>query len=314
MPAWLEPMKATLTSDRFSDPDWVFEPKLDGERCLAFRSAKGVRLMSRNQKVIDASYPEVADALARQPFERAILDGEIVAFDGEVPSFSRLQRRMHVSDRTRALATGVDVFLYVFDILYLDGYLVTSCSLADRQRLLDAALKERGAIRLVSRTETEGEAMYEEMCARPGWEGVIAKRLSSRYVHGRSRDWLKFKCSKEQEFVIAGFTAPRGERERFGALLVGYYEEDNLRYAGKVGTGYDRALLRLLGDEMEARVTQEPPFDERGVPRKDVTWVRPQLVAQIGFSEWTNDGRLRHPRFMGLRRDKSAREVVREDR
>jgi ATP-dependent DNA ligase len=125
---------------------------------------------------------------------------------------------------------------------------------------------------------------------------------------------LKFKCSKEQEFVIGGFTSPRGERERFGAVLVGYYEGGKLRYAGKVGTGYDRGLLNLLGDEMEARVTHNPPFDERGVPRKDVTWVRPELVAQVGFGEWTNDGRLRHPRFMGLRRDKAAREVVREDR
>jgi DNA ligase D-like protein (predicted ligase) len=307
-------MKATLTPERFSDPEWVFEPKLDGERCLAFKSGSKARLLSRNQKTIDTSYPEIADALAAQPFENAILDGEVVAFDGDVPSFSRLQRRMHVSDRKRALATGVDVFLYVFDVLYLDGFLVTKCALRDRQSLLDGALKRKGPLRQVERRETEGEAMYEEMCARPGWEGVIAKRSDSPYIHGRSRDWLKFKCSKEQEFVIGGYTAPKGERERFGALLVGYLEDGKLRYAGKVGTGYDRGLLNLLGDEMESRILPESPFDERGVPRKDVTWVRPDLVAQIGFSEWTNDGRLRHPRFMGLRRDKSADEVVREDR
>jgi bifunctional non-homologous end joining protein LigD len=314
MPLWLEPMKATLTQERFSDPDWVFEPKLDGERCLAFVTGPKVRLLSRNQKEIAVSYPEIADALPEQPFERAILDGEVVAFDGDVPSFSRLQRRMHVSDRTRALATGVDVYLYIFDILYLDGYLVTSCSLRDRQRLLDGAIRQRGPIRSVSRTVGEGEAMYREMCSKPGWEGVIAKRLDGPYVHGRARDWLKFKCSKEQEFVIGGATAPQGSRERFGALLVGYYEGDALRYAGKVGTGYDRALLGLIGDELEKRIVDASPFDDSGVPRKDVRWVRPELVAQVGFSEWTKDGRLRHPRFMGLRRDKSAREVVREEK
>jgi DNA ligase D-like protein (predicted ligase) len=313
MPTWLTPMKATLTDDRFSDPDWVFEPKLDGERCLAFRSGTKATLMSRNERTIGVSYPEIVEAVAGQPFDRAILDGEVVAFDGDVPSFSRLQRRMHVSDAARARATGVDVYFYVFDVLYVDGYLVTACTLRDRQRLLDSAVKGRDPIRIVDRRMDDGEAMYEEMCARPGWEGVIAKRLGSRYVHGRSRDWLKFKCAKEQEFVIGGFTHPRGTRERFGALLVGYNQGEMLRYAGKVGTGYDRALLNTLGDELEKRAIDASPFDDQKVPKKDVVWVRPELVAQIGFSEWTNDGRLRHPRFLGLRRDKSAREVVRED-
>lgn len=313
MPSWVEPMKATLTDERFSDTGWVFEPKLDGERCLAFLVGPKVRLLSRNQKPIDVSYPEISEGLERERADRAIFDGEIVAFDGDVPSFSKLQRRMHVADRRRALATGVDVFFYVFDVIYLDGYLVSGCALRDRQRLLDDALSRRDPIRVGDRRVGEGEAMYEEMCATPGWEGVIAKRLDSKYVHGRSRDWLKFKCVREQEFVIGGYTAPRGTRERFGALLVGYYDGRRFRYAGKVGTGFGGGLLDLLGDEMEKRIEEASPFDDRGVPRKDVTWVVPELVAQIGFSEWTNDGRLRHPRFIGLRRDKSAREVVRED-
>lgn len=313
MPAWIEPMKATLTDTRFSDPEWVFEPKLDGERCIAFKDKTRVRLLSRNQKTIEMSYPEVADALAEQPIERMILDGEIVAFDGDVPSFSRLQRRMHVADRSRAIATGVDVFFYVFDLMYLDGYLLTGVRLSERRRLLEKSVEGRDPIRIVDQVKRDGEEMYRDMCARPGWEGVIAKRTSSHYVRARSKDWLKFKCSKEQEFVIGGFTAPQGQRERFGALLVGYYEEGRLRYAGKVGTGYDRALLNLLGDELETRVRETSPFDDVGVPRKDVRWVEPALVGQVGFSEWTNDGRLRHPRFQGLRRDKPARQVVRED-
>ena len=312
MPTWIEPMKAILTDDRFSDPGWVFEPKLDGERCLAFKDKNKVKLLSRNQKDIAISYPEIADALVYQPGRRMILDGEIVAFDGDVPSFSRLQRRMHVADPDRALLTGVEVFFYVFDVMYADGYLVTGVSLRDRRTLLSNIVKERDPIRLVDQVERDGERMYREMCARPGWEGVIAKRASSHYKQGRSKDWLKFKCSKEQEFVIGGFTAPQGQRERFGALLVGYYDDDRLRYAGKVGTGYDRALLGLIGDELEKRVRDTSPFSDR-VPEKDVRWVAPELVGQVGFSEWTNDGRLRHPRFLGLRRDKPAREVVRED-
>jgi DNA ligase D-like protein (predicted ligase) len=313
MPSWIDPMKATLTDERFSDPEWVFEPKLDGERCVAFKSGDRVRLMSRNQKSIEVSYPEVAEAIANLKAERVILDGEIVAFDGDVPSFSRLQRRMHVADRKRAVATGVDVFFYVFDVMFIDGYLLTSSPLSERRRVLESTIKVRDPIRIVDQVERDGEKMYREMCARPGWEGVIAKRLSSRYMSTRSRDWLKFKCSKEQEFVIGGFTAPQGQRERFGALLVGYHDGDRLRYAGKVGTGYDRALLNLLGDEMEKRVRETSPFEDARVPGKDVRWVEPELVGQVGFSEWTNDGRLRHPRFLGLRRDKAARDVVRED-
>jgi DNA ligase D-like protein (predicted ligase) len=313
MPSWIEPMKATLTDERFSDPNWVYEPKLDGERCVAFKDRGRVRLLSRNQKAIEVSYPEVADTLGAQPTERLIVDGEIVAFDGDAPSFSKLQRRMHVADRARALSTGVDVFFYVFDMMYLDGYLLTSLPLRQRRRLLERSVKQRDPVRVVDQVEREGEEMYRAMCARPGWEGVIAKRASSPYAAGRSKDWLKFKCSKEQEFVIGGFTAPQGQRERFGALLVGYYDGDRFRYAGKVGTGYDRTLLNLLGDEMEKRKRDSSPFDDRDVPRKDVQWVEPDLVGQIGFSEWTGDGRLRHPRFLGLRRDKPARDVVRED-
>jgi DNA ligase D-like protein (predicted ligase) len=311
-PRWIEPMKATLAKIAFSDPDWIFEPKLDGERCLAFVKGRSVRLMSRNQKSANSSYPELVDALASRELDDLVLDGEVVAFSGGVPSFSALQRRMHVIDPDKARGTGVAVGYHVFDIVHLDGYDLTALPLLARKRLLRAAVQFKTPVKYVSHRKREGEKYYQEMCARPGWEGVVAKRADGPYVHSRSKDWLKFKCSNEQEFVVGGFTDPQGSRIGFGALLVGYYEEGDLRYAGKVGTGYDSELLRQLRKELDKRELDEPPFSDRGMVRRAAHWVKPELVAQVGFSEWTADGRLRHPRFLGLRRDKDARSVVRE--
>lgn len=311
-PRWIEPMKATLAKSAFSDPEWLFEPKLDGERCLAFVSGNDVRLLSRNQKSANPSYPELVEALQRQGIDDAVLDGEVVAFDGDAPSFSRLQRRMHVIDPDKARATGVDVAYYIFDILHLDGYDVRALPLTSRKKLLRSTVRARRPLRLVSHRARDGEAYFAEMCARPGWEGVVAKRANGPYIGSRSKDWLKFKCSNEQEFVIGGFTDPQGSRVGFGALLVGYYENDELRYAGKVGTGYDAALLRELRARLDKEEVDDPPFSDRGIARRAAHWVKPELVAQVGFSEWTADGRLRHPRFLGLRRDKAARSVVRE--
>ncbi|MFN2594540.1 MAG: non-homologous end-joining DNA ligase [Actinomycetota bacterium] len=311
-PRWIEPMKATLAKEAFSDPEWIFEPKLDGERCLAFVKSSEVRLLSRNQKSTNSSYPEIVEALGAQRIEDAVLDGEIVAFAGDAPSFSALQRRMHVIDPDKARRTGVKVGYHVFDILHFDGYDLSNVPLLSRKKLLRKAVRFRVPLKFVQHRAREGEAYFKEMCARPGWEGVVAKRANGAYVHSRSRDWLKFKCSNEQEFVIGGFTDPQGSRVGFGALLVGYYDDGELRYAGKVGTGYDTALLRELRSDLDKREIEEPPFFDRGASRRAAHWVRPELVAQVGFSEWTGDGRLRHPRFLGLRRDKDARSVVRE--
>jgi bifunctional non-homologous end joining protein LigD len=304
-------MLATLTDRRFSDPDWTFERKLDGVRCLVFRRGREVSLQSRNQKTINSHYPELAEAISSQGEERFIADGEIVAFERGQTSFARLQGRMQLTDPDAARRTGIAVFLYLFDLLYLDRYDTTALELRDRKRLLREALSFAGPLRLMSHRNEDGVAYYRVACRR-GWEGVIAKRASGTYVCGRSDDWLKFKCVNQQELVIVGFTDPQGNRRGFGALLVGYYERGRLRYAGKVGTGFNAETLERLGRRLERLERASSPLDDGEVRLRGVHWVRPELVAEIGFTEWTRDGRLRHPRYLGLRTDKPARQVVRE--
>ena len=296
-------MKATLTKGRFSDPNWIFERKLDGIRCVAIRDGERVRLLSRNDLSMNGRYPEIAAALEHQRCQRFAIDGEVVAFEGPRTSFARLaQRGQHY----------VPVYYYAFDLLWLDGYDVRALPLRARKRLLRHALKFGDPLRWTQHRNERGELFFEEAC-RNGWEGLIAKRADSPYTDKRSRDWLKFKCEQGQELVIGGYTAPRGSRTELGALLVGYYEGGSLRYAGKVGTGFDRATLRALGARLRELTRRDPPFaDAARIRERGVSWTEPELVAQVGFTEWTQDGRLRHPRFLGLREDKPAREVVRE--
>jgi len=300
-PDMVTAMKAVLTEERFSDPGWIYERKLDGIRGLAFKADQRVQLRSRNDLSLNGRFPEVVQALEADPVTDVVLDGEVVAFAGAQTSFERLQQR---GDRP------VSVFYYVFDILHLDGYDTTALPLRARKALLRRAFAFHGPVRLTPHRNRDGEEMYREAC-RKGWEGLIAKRADSPYTHGRSRDWLKFKCSAEQELVIGGFTAPKGSRTDLGALLLGYYDGGRLRYAGKVGTGFTQATLRDLAARLEPLETGASPFTDE-VRERHVSWVRPELVAQVGFSEWTRDGRLRHPRFLGLRDDKAAAEVVRE--
>lgn len=294
-------MLATLTRDYFSDPDWVYEPKLDGIRCLAFKRGENVRLMTRNKLDRTASFPKVAAALAKQEGD-FIVDGEIAALQGDRTSFSLLQQS-HRSD--------VDITYFVFDVLFIDGKDTTKLDLLSRKAILKKALKWRKPLSFVAHIEEEGEAYFAEACKR-GWEGLIAKRAAAPYTKGRSKDWLKFKCSNEQELVIGGYTDPQGARTHFGALLVGYYEGKEFRYAGKVGTGYDQRTLKELLAKMRPLEQERSPFAGDPPVKKNVHWVKPKLVAQVGFAEWTTDGRLRHPRFIGLRSDKKARDVVRE--
>jgi bifunctional non-homologous end joining protein LigD len=296
-------MKAVLTKERFSDPDWIFERKLDGVRCVAIRGGGPVRLLSRNDLSLNSRYPEMAAALDSEACERFAVDGEIVAFDGAKTSFARLaQRGQH----------HVPVFYYVFDLLWLEGYDVRALPLRTRKRLLRGALTFPDGVRLTPHRNGAGEALFEEAC-RKGWEGLIAKRADGPYTERRSRYWLKFKCEQGQELVIGGYTEPRGSRTEFGALLLGYYDDARLLYAGKVGTGLDQATLRDIGSRLRSLTRTEPPFEDASAIReRNVTWVKPELVAQLGFSEWTPHGRLRHPRFLGLRDDKPARQVVRE--
>jgi bifunctional non-homologous end joining protein LigD len=311
-PSWAGPMLATLTNERFSDPDWIFERKLDGIRCLAFRKGSHVTLLSRNRAKKNAIYPELIEPLARQPSRDFIVDGEIIAFKGRRTSFSRLQQRMAATTLEAARRSRVSIYYYLFDLLHLNGHDTTALALRDRKALLERAFMFTDPIRFSRHWNTHGEKYHERAC-RLGWEGLIAKRADSTYQHHRSNDWLKFKCGNQQELVIGGFTPPRGKRTGFGALLVGYYENGNLLYAGKVGTGYTEQTLRSLTSRLRRLQQAGAPFTNRdAIGERQVTWVRPSLVAEVAFTEWTRDGKLRHPRYLGLRSDKPAREVVRE--
>jgi bifunctional non-homologous end joining protein LigD len=290
-------MKAVLTTERPSGPEWVFERKLDGIRCLAVKHEGRTRLYSRNELSMNDRYPSLVAALDADPADGFVIDGEAVAFVGGRDRFGG--------------GEGSELFYYVFDVLIADGRDVRKLPLEERRQQLEKVLRWKDQLRITEQMTGDGAALLEQACG-DGWEGLIAKRLGTPYVSTRSRDWLKLKCTRAQELVVGGFTAPRGSRTELGALLVGYYEGDRLRYAGKVGTGFSRATLRELAEKLAPLVRETSPFEpEKGIPRA-ATWVEPEVVAQIAFMEWTSDGRLRHPSFLGLRFDKPVREVTRE--
>jgi bifunctional non-homologous end joining protein LigD len=281
-PEWVVPMAATLTQERFGGPEWIFERKYDGIRMLAFRNRSGVRLFSRNQ--LPQNYPSVAGAIGALPVEEVILDGEVDWGDHHAG-------------------------YHVFDILWLNGRDLTSLPLVERLAML-VDLPLRSPLHRVE--EVTGQKPWERAC-REGWEGVIAKRRDSRYEHRRSPHWLKMKCEASQELVVGGFTDPQGERQGFGALLLGYFEGDDFVFAGKVGTGFDTEQLVGLRARLEHSGISRSPFTKAvGLPRIRAHWVRPEIVVQVAFMEWTVHGKLRHGRFLGIRTDKAAREVVRE--
>jgi bifunctional non-homologous end joining protein LigD len=281
-PEWLEPMAATLTEERFSGPEWLFERKYDGIRLLAFKDGPGVRLFSRNR--LPQSIPSIATAIEHLPVHDVILDGEMTW-------------------------PGAKVVYHVFDVMWLDGRDVRSLPLEDRRALL-SGLPLRPPLQRV--TLLDDARPWERACSE-GWEGVIAKRRDSRYEHRRSPHWLKMKCEATQELVVGGFTDPQGKRVGLGALLVGYFEGDDFVFAGKLGTGFDTRMLVDLRARLDAMEIARPPFTKAiGLPRLRAHWVRPEIVVQVAFIEWTVNGKLRHPRLIGIRTDKSARDVVRE--
>jgi ATP-dependent DNA ligase len=286
-PDWLEPMAATLTQDRFTGPDWIFERKFDGVRLLAYKNGRKVRLLSRNRLLQNAAYPEVVEAVQRLPVHDVILDGEGTGVWGRAGK----------------------VLYHVFDVLWLEGQDLTGLPLHARRARLDQ-LQLRSPLRQVEMLEDSRP--WERAC-RKGWEGVIAKRRDAPYEHRRSPHWLKMKCEATQELVVGGFTDPQGGRVGLGALLVGYYEKGDLVFAGKVGTGFDTKLLLDLRARLDALEVETAPFTRAvGLPRVRAHWVRPQVVVQVAFIEWTVHGKLRHPRLLGVRFDKRARDVVRE--
>jgi ATP-dependent DNA ligase len=279
-PEWVEPMAATLTQERFSGPDWIFERKLDGIRLLAFKRGRDVRLLSRNQ--LPQQLPHIAGAIRALPPRELILDGEMM-WDGGT--------------------------YHVFDILWIDGRDVMSLPLEERRALL-AGLPLQNPLQRVAALDEQKP--WERAC-REGWEGVVAKRRASLYEHRRSPHWLKMKCEASQELVVGGFTDPQGSRVGLGALLVGYFDGDDFVFAGKIGTGFDTKLLLDLRARLDRLEIPKSPFTKaKGLPRLRAHWVRPNIVVQVAFIEWTVHGKLRHPRLLGVRIDKTAREVVRE--
>jgi bifunctional non-homologous end joining protein LigD len=311
LPDWRAPTLATLTDRRFDDPHWIFERKFDGMRCLAFRDGDRLRLLSRNRQPLNGTYPELVDALAAQHTSRFVVDGEVVAFEGRRTSFARLQGRLGITDPEVARSSRIRVYYYIFDLLHCDGKATTDVPLSWRKRLLRNALSFDDPLRYTPHRVEDGIAAYRAACER-GDEGVIAKLASSKYEGRRSTNWLKFKCVRDQEFVVGGYTSPKGSRVELGALLLGYHEGRDLVYAGKVGTGFDEATLRSLHERLSKIEQDAPPFTRGLVREPSARWVRPELVAQIGFTEWTRDGKLRHPRYQGLRTDKNPGDVVRE--
>jgi bifunctional non-homologous end joining protein LigD len=312
IPSWAQPQLATLTKDRFSDPEWLFERKLDGERLLAFRDASGVRLLTRNDRDVTGTFPEVADALRAQEAEGFVVDGEVVAFRDGQTSFSMLQQRLGVAHPAPGLIEDFPVTYYIFDVLFAGGHDIRGLPQRERKERLSALLDFTGPLRYTEHRVGDGEAFYRQACV-DGWEGLIAKRADAPYAEGRTRNWLKFKCIAGQEFVIGGYTDPQRSRQGLGALLVGYYDANGrLAYAGKVGTGFTTASLRSLHESLSALERDTSPFAVGKPPRAGVHWAEPRMVAQIEFAEWTTDGLLRQPRFEGLRDDKDPAEVVRE--
>jgi ATP-dependent DNA ligase len=276
-PEWLEPMAATLTQERFTGPHWIFERKFDGIRLLSFKNGEDVRLFSRNR--LPQHIPPIADAIATLPVRDLILDGE-------------------VTWRSETLA------YHVFDILWFDGRAVTALPLEARRALLSELPLQPP----LQRVATIDDPAPWELARTEGWEGVIAKQRDAPYEHRRSRHWLKMKCELTAELAVGGFTDPQGRRVGLGALLVGYFDSSSsdadFVFAGKIGTGFDTKLLLDLRARLDALEIRKSPFTKAvGLPRLRAHWVRPELVVQVAFIEWTVNGKLRHPRLLGIRSD-----------
>jgi bifunctional non-homologous end joining protein LigD len=315
MPTAIEPMTATLSDSPPRGDDWLFEIKWDGVRAIAFVSNEELQLQARSGIRCERQYPELAVVPHQIAARQAMLDGEIAVLDEKgVARFHLIQPRIMVTDPNSIahLARSTPVVYFVFDLLYLDGYDLRNVALSERRRLLETVVTPGSALRISEAFPGAGEQLLDA-AREHNLEGILAKRAASVYEPRRSREWLKIKITGEQEFLIGGFTEPQGSREYFGALVLGFYEGGKLRWAGNVGTGFDQKLLASIYAKLKPLITGTCPFAERPVPDRGMTWIKPELVCQVKFTQWTEDRRLRAPVFQGLRNDKGAAEVVREE-
>jgi len=311
-PSFVQPMLATLTQDYFSSKEWLYEHKFDGERCLAFKKNGVVQLLSRNKKNMNVIYPELVAALTKQSADNFVIDGEIVSHNKKgVSDFEQLQGRMNLRDSSSEKQKSIKIAYCIFDLMYVDGYDVRALPLDVRKSLLKKLLTYNKTLVYTEHKIGDGIAYFKQAC-KLHWEGLIAKRIESEYTGTRSHDWLKFKCIMKQELIIVGYTEPKGSRAYFGALLVGYYSKEKLMYAGKVGTGYNEETLTLLGKKLEKLEVKKCPFSNYDGTLTGIHWVKPTLVAEFQFAQWTKAGRLRVGRYKGLRDDKNAKDVVKE--
>ncbi len=321
-PAFMEPMKARLAERLPADAEWLYEIKFDGVRAIAIKDGTGIKLLSRTHHSLGPSFPEVVRSLREMPNKSFVLDGEIVALDDQGrSSFQLLQPFIHVEDSPD---TRPPIVMYLFDILNLEGKSTTALPLRERKDLLETLLRERPAGLRLSGTFREKPQQLLKHIEKLGLEGLVGKRPDSRYEPGkRSGSWIKIKIVSEQEFVIGGYTEPRGSRELFGSLVLGYHRSGKLLYASKVGTGFDSRTLRTLFSQFQKQKSNRCPFDDLPSKHSDVnglsasemkrcTWLNPKLVCQVRFSQWTKDGHLRQPVFLGLRDDKPPGDVVQE--
>jgi DNA ligase D-like protein (predicted ligase) len=308
-------MHATTVADVPAGKEWIFELKWDGVRALVLRAGGVVEIRARTGTVVTARYPEVAEALAGLAGGDFALDGEIVALDERgAPSFERLQERMHLGSAraARAAAMRAPVVVYLFDCLVLEGQDLRALPLRARKRLLERLLPRTGPLRFCAHVAGPG-GRFLAVVRAAGLEGMVAKRATSPYRGGRSLDWRKIKCTLQQEFVIGGWTKPRGSRPHLGALHLGVYDHGELVYAGRVGSGLSEGVLRQLVRRLRALGAGASPFTRGAPPRgPEHHWVRPELVCEVRFAAWTSDGLLRQPVFLGLRSDKPPAAVRRE--
>jgi bifunctional non-homologous end joining protein LigD len=317
MPRAIHPMLATLVDRAFDDPQWVYEIKWDGYRAIAFLEGGSVRLVSRNQTDLTAAYPELASIINSVKALTAVLDGEIVALDEQGrPSFSLMQQRTGVGEggrRIRRTRDDIPVVYYVFDLLYLDGYDLMQAPLEQRKELLASILEPSDLIRYSDHYVGNGRALFEAAAQR-GLEGIIAKHRKSRYLQKRSREWLKIKIVRQQECVIGGYTDPRGSRENFGSVVLGLYDDEGrLIHVGHAGSGFTEDSHAALWKQLHALETKRSPFYSEVESTRPLHFVKPELVAEIRFTEWTHEGqsggtKMRAPVFLGLRFDKKPKE------